>query len=178
MGSSTPNFFHRILVLKQSLVRMLEFLLIAAVTVLVLDVLWGVISRYLLGEQGSWTEELARVLLIWVSLLGGALAYSAKVHLGLDLFVSSMDRDTRKKVMIVTDIIIMLFAIFVLIIGGGSLVKETLRLEQMMMALGIAKGYVYLAVPISGLFFLIFSIESLFERFFPEKIFKEEELAS
>ena len=149
---------------------MLEFLLIAAIAILVFDVLWGVVSRYLLGEQSSWTEELARVLLIWVSLLGGALAYSAKIHLGLDLFVNSLDPHSRKTVMVATDLIIMFFAVFVLIIGGGKLVLETLRLEQMMMALGIAKGYVYLAVPISGLFFLIFSIESLFERFFPEGI--------
>ena len=30
--------------------------------VMTLDVLWGVITRYLLGGQASWTEELARFL--------------------------------------------------------------------------------------------------------------------
>ena len=45
--------------------------------------------------------------------------------------------------------------------GGLHLVSETLRLEQMMMALNMPKGYVYLAVPISGVFVVLFSLESL-----------------
>ena len=51
----------------------LQWLLIAAMTLLVVDVVWGVLTRYVGGEQASWTEELARFLLIWVSLLGGSL---------------------------------------------------------------------------------------------------------
>ncbi|HMS67214.1 MAG TPA: TRAP transporter small permease subunit, partial [Saprospiraceae bacterium] len=31
-----------------------------------LDVLYGVVTRYVFGAQASWTEELARFLLIWI----------------------------------------------------------------------------------------------------------------
>ncbi len=41
--------------------------------ILVLVVLWGVGGRYLFGTQASWSEELARLLMVWLALLGSAL---------------------------------------------------------------------------------------------------------
>lgn len=149
------------LVIRRALVKALEALLMAAMTVLVLDVLWGVASRYLLGEQSSWTEELARMILIWVVLLGGAAAFGSREHLGVDYFVGRMDPASKKRLRIVVDLTALAFTIGVLLIGGIRLVSETFRLQQTLMALGVSKGYVYLAVPVSGFFFLYFSAESL-----------------
>ncbi len=73
--------------IKARLTRMLEILLIIAVALLVLDVVWGVFSRYIMGEQTKWTEELARFLLVWVSLLGGAVAVGTQGALGVAYFV-------------------------------------------------------------------------------------------
>ncbi len=137
-----------------------------AVAVLVLDVLWGVVSRYLLGAQSSWTEELARMVLIWVVMLGAAVAMGSREHLGLDFIVARMDGPSRKIMRIAVDLIVLAFTVSVLLIGGGALVAQTLRLGQMMMAVAIPKGYVYLAVPVSGVFFLAFSIQSILETLF------------
>ena len=54
-------------------------------SVLVIDVLWGVFTRQVLDNQPAWTEELARLLLVWLSILGGVLAYADDAHLGVDL---------------------------------------------------------------------------------------------
>ena len=69
------------------LLKILNICLASAVALLTLDVLLGVGSRYLWGAQIKWTEELATVLLIWVSFLGTAAAFEAKAHLGIDLLV-------------------------------------------------------------------------------------------
>ena len=45
-----------------------------------------------------------------------------------------------------------------LIVGGWELVSRTLALKQDTPALGIPKGWVYLAVPISGVFTVIFTL--------------------
>jgi TRAP-type C4-dicarboxylate transport system permease small subunit len=135
----------------------------AAVLVLTLDVLWGVFSRYFLGEQTRWTEELARVLLIWIALLGAAVAFSLKAHLGVDFFVGLMPPAPRRLMRIVVHLIVIAFTLSVMVWGGIRLVAETFRLEQMMMALPFAKGFVYLAVPISGLFIILFTVEMLIE---------------
>ncbi|HUT53719.1 MAG TPA: TRAP transporter small permease [bacterium] len=146
---------------KTSMVRFLEIVLMVALILLVLDVLWGVASRYLLGEQSSWTEELARVLLIWVVLLGAAVAFGTREHLGVDYFVARMDDATRKRMTLTADLVVLAFTVSVLLFGGFTLVSRTFSLNQMMMALGIPKAYVYLAVPVSGVFFLLFSLESI-----------------
>jgi len=146
---------------RANLIKGLEILLIAAMAVLVLDVLLGVASRYILGQQISWTEELARMLLIWVVLLGGALAFGAGEHLGVDYFMDQLEPDAKRKMAIVADLATLSFTVGVLMIGGYALVSRTFEMEQMMMAIGVPKGAVYLAVPVSGFFFLLFSVESL-----------------
>ena len=85
-----------VLLVKNALVRALEGLLVLAVAVLVLDVLWGVASRHLLGGQSRWTEELARNLVIWVALLGASVAYATKGHLGVDFFVGKLHAETQR----------------------------------------------------------------------------------
>ena len=100
-------------VLKKSriaLCRILEVVLIVAVFVLVIDVLWGVFTRYVMGEQADWTGELARFLLIWVSLLGGAVAFGEKAHLGVDYFVGLFDSSAQKFLAVFAQLVVLFFA--------------------------------------------------------------------
>jgi len=148
---------------KKGLARALEILLILAVGALVFDVVWGVFTRYVMGEQAKWTEELARFLLIWVSLLGGAVAFGTKGHLGVDYFVNKFHCDARKLMSVFTHCIVLFFAGSIFLYGGCYIVNEALTLEQMTPALGWKMGYVYLAAPISGFFMVLFTLENLYE---------------
>ena len=65
--------------------KMVKLLMTSCLAMMVIVVTWQVISRYALGDPSAWTEEVARMLLIWVGLLGGVYAYREKAHLGLDL---------------------------------------------------------------------------------------------
>ena len=130
---------------------------------LVVDVVWGVFTRYALGEQTKWTEELARFLLVWVSLLGGALAFRTKAHLGVDYFVNKLHPDARRWTAVVAHLVVLFFAGAVLLLGGASVVREALVLEQTTPALGWKMGYVYLALPISGFFVVLYTIDNLME---------------
>ena len=151
--------------LRDILVKFLERFLILAFAVLTLDVLWGVFSRYVLGAQSVWTEELAINLLIWVSLLGAALTYEEKGHLGVDYFVGKLHPDAQKAGAVFVELVVLFFAGCGLLYGGWLLVSETLAAGQVTPALGWQKGYLYTAAPIAGLFFIIFSMEHLIELF-------------
>ncbi len=155
-----------LLKLNKLLVKLLEITVILVIGFLVLDVLWGVFSRYVLNNQSPWTEELATMLLIWVSLLGAAIGFIRGSHLGVDYFVGKLSE--RKQVMgqIVVYLLIVCFASLAMIYGGIRLVVLTLRLGQVSPALQLKMGYVYLAVPISGFFILVFSIESIIKNVF------------
>lgn len=148
---------------KDGLTRGLEVLIIATMGLLVVDVVWGVFTRYALGEQAKWTEELARFLLVWVALLGGALAFRTKAHLGVDYFVNRLHPDARRLTAVIADLVVLFFAGAVLLLGGASVVREALALEQTTPALGWKMGYVYLALPISGFFVVLYTLDNLME---------------
>ena len=152
-----------ILNLKTWTTKLLEFLLIAAVALLVLDVVWGVFTRIVVKQQANWTEELARFLLVWVTLLGGAVAFGTKGHLGVDYFVGKFHADARKCMAVVGHLVVLFFAVAVFLYGGSRVVSDALAVEQMTPALGWKMGYVYLALPVSGVFIVIYTIENLLE---------------
>ena len=146
----------------------LQWLLIAAMALLVADVVWGVLTRYVGGEQASWTEELARFLLIWVSLLGGAAAFEQKSHLGVDYFVTKFDDSIRDNLKMFSYAIVLFFAISIFVVGGSQVVYNALVLDQTTPALGWKMGLVYLVIPISGVFMVLFTIVNLMELRSPE----------
>lgn len=135
----------------------------AILAALVAIVLWGVFTRFVLGAASWWTEEAARLLLIWLTMLGAAAASAARMHLGVDYFVNLLDPQARRLVAIATELAVILFAAAVLVYGGGVLVGETLRANQLTAALGIAMGYVYLAVPLGGFGMILFSLQRIGE---------------
>ena len=121
-----------------------------------------------LAEQGlspsSWTEELATFLLIWVALLGAAVALGRGAHLGIDYFVSKLQQRSRVKIEFFVFTCMALFSLLVMVIGGIGLVSRTFELKQISPALHLQMGYVYLAVPISGAFLVLYSLIGFFER--------------
>jgi len=159
-------------ILKKSrvaLCRILEGALILAVFVLVIDVLWGVFTRYAMGAQADWTEELARFLLIWISLLGGAVAFGEKAHLGVDYFVGLFNSSSQKLLAIFAQLVVLFFAVSIFIVGGSRVVIDTLDMQQITPALGIQQGYVYLALPIAGAFMVTFTVERILELVLSKK---------
>ncbi|MBN1999578.1 TRAP transporter small permease [candidate division KSB1 bacterium] len=144
---------------KKWLDRSLEFLTALTMGVLVLDVTWQVITRFILKDPSSWTEELATFLMIWVGLLGAAVALNRGAHLGIDYFVGKFSVKNRLLSQIFVFAVVAGFALLVLMIGGWRLVALTFRWGQTSPALSLPMGYVYLAAPVSGFFMLIYSIE-------------------
>lgn len=139
-------------------VRFMEIFLIIIFSLLVLDVLFQVFSRYILKASFSWTEELARFSLIWMSIFGAAYLNAKREHLSMDFLYRKFSDPTKKKVSIVIEILIFLFALIVMVIGGFNLVYTTLHLGQLSGTLRIPLGYIYAILPISGLLIMWFSV--------------------
>jgi TRAP-type C4-dicarboxylate transport system permease small subunit len=150
--------------LNKWLVKGLELTVIFVTGFLVIDVVWGVFTRYIMGHQSPWTEELARMLLIWVSLLGASIGFIRKSHLGVDYFVGKLNEKWQTIGELVVYLLVTFFAAVVLIYGGFRLVSSALQNGQQLPALKIEMGYVYLAVPISGFFIVIFCVETVYEK--------------
>ncbi len=142
---------------------LLRWLLVVLFALLFLDVLWGVFSRYVLGQQARWSEEVAIYLLIWVSLLGAASVFREKGHLGFDYLVARLDESAQRWAAIAAVLICALFIGYVFLAGGVNLMVQSLRGGQVTPALGWRVGYLYSVIPISGAFFLVFAAEHLWD---------------
>lgn len=143
--------------IKKTLDRTLESIVSVSMAVLVLDVAWQVFSRYVLRSPSSWTEELATFLMIWVGLLGSSVALNRGSHLGIDYLVLKLSPRGRLYTELFVFFSIAVFSLLVLVIGGIGLVVIIIRSGQVSPALGLKMGYVYLALPISGFFLVLYS---------------------
>jgi len=104
--------------IRKTIDMILSRFVILVMAILVLDVVWQVISRYIMKEPSSWTDELAGFLLIWVGLFGAAYATGKKDHLAIDLLPRKLDLRRRKFLYVIINSLIGSFALIVLIIGG------------------------------------------------------------
>lgn len=141
--------------------RALASVLVAIMTVMVANVLWQVSTRFVLGSPSSYTEELARFLLIWLSLLGGAYAAGMRLHLAIDLVPARLEGPQRRRAEWIIHGCVFLFALTAMVIGGARLVYISFALEQISAALRVSLGYVYLVVPVSGLLIMFYVAASL-----------------
>lgn len=147
--------------LYQNINRIIEFVLVLIFALLVLDVLWQVFGRYVLGRSFSFTEEFARFALIWLSILGAAYLNGKREHLSMDFLVRKLGPEQMKRRMKIIEMLMFVFALVVMVIGGGNLVYTTLYLGQISPAMHISLGYVYAIVPISGLLIMFFSVYNI-----------------
>ena len=139
--------------------KTIETFLVLIFSLLVLDVVWQVVSRYVVGQSSSFTEEFARFALIWLTVLGAAYINGQKEgHLSMDFLLSKLPMEKQKKRQKKIQLIMAIFALVIMVIGGGNLVYTTLKLGQISPALLVPLGFVYAIVPISGAIIIFFSI--------------------
>ena len=138
--------------------KILEKILIVLMGAIVIDVSWQIFTRFILKDPSSFTEELAGFLLIWIGLLGASYALYTRVHLGIDILTAKLVGIKKRVSEIVIYSVVLIFAFFVLVIGGFNLVTLTFTLNQISPAIGIPMGYVYLVLPLTGLLMIYYSI--------------------
>jgi len=147
--------------LYQNINRIIEFVLIAIFALLVIDVLWQVFGRYVLGQSFSFTEEFARFALIWLSILGAAYLNGKREHLTMDFLLQKLSPEKLKKRKRIIEVFMFTFALVVMVIGGGNLVYTTLYLGQVSPAMHVSLGYVYSIIPISGLLIMFYAVYNM-----------------
>lgn len=150
--------------LRASVDFIIKWFLIFLMAAMVLNVLWQVFTRFVLNDPSSFTDELSRYLLIWVGLLGAAYISGKKMHLALTYIIDKFPPKFRKTIDIIIESFVFLFALFVMVVGGINLVSLTLYLRQISASLQIELGYVYLAVPLSGILIMFYSFTSILEK--------------
>lgn len=119
-------------------------LLVAAM----IGVVWfGIFDRYFLALGGTWTEELARYIMIWAALLAVPCCTYRREHIGLDLLFSKIPVRFQVKARLLLDLIGCCFFIFLFYYGimmtkGGATQYATI--------FGMNMVVPYLSVPVTA----------------------------
>ena len=141
--------------------RILANFLVFIMAVMVLNVLWQVASRFIFGSPSSFTDELARYLMIWIGILGAAYVSGRNMHVAIDVLPSRLSSKTQRQLKLIVRILIILFCLGAMVIGGSRLVYITHVLDQNSPALQVPLSVVYLVLPISGLLIMYYKISDI-----------------
>ena len=147
---------------KENLDKIISWLLIFLMGSMVLNVTWQVLSRYIFQNPSSFTDELSRYMLIWLGMLGAAYVAGQNQHLAIDIVLRKLEGRAKMKLQILINVLIMVFAIAAMILGGSNLVYITYLLGQKSATLQIPLAYIYSIIPASGLLVLYYQIVGIF----------------
>ncbi|WP_062532055.1 TRAP transporter small permease [Jeotgalibaca dankookensis] len=128
---------------------------------MVLLTVWQVLTRYILNSPSTWSEELASYIFAWVTILGAAYVFGKREHMAIPIFVELFPIKTQRILAIISEIIILIFAVVILVYGGISI--TLLGMGQLSSSLGIQMGVFYSVIPISGVFTAIYSILNIYD---------------
>jgi TRAP-type transport system small permease protein len=139
---------------------------ISTAIVMTVMIFMQVVYRYVLADSLSWSEELARYMFIWSVAMGSALALKTRSHIGVELVVERLPKSLAYPAKIIASFVNLMF--FALLIWYGfDMVIETM--DQESAALSLPMGYVYLAVPLSGIVLFICEIKNTLDDFLGNK---------
>lgn len=146
---------------REKLDKTVAHLLVVILGIMVLNVTWQVVSRYVFQSPSSFTDELSRYMLIWLGMLGAAYVAGKNEHLAIDILPQKLTGKPKMRLMVFIHLIIIAFVLPVMILGGGNLVYITFVLEQKSATLQVPLAYIYSIIPLSGILILYYQISNI-----------------
>lgn len=127
--------------------RYVERFCVLLMVLLVLDVWLGVLVRYVIPVQLTFTEELARYLMIWMALIAVSSGISHREHIGVLVIFERFPPTVRKWLAVAFDVIAFTFFALLLFYGIGFVERGFSRFT---MINEIPKAYPFMGVPLAA----------------------------
>lgn len=157
-----PTFLPRVQVmwsrLRNGFERLLEIIVALLMVALVVVVVLGVVYRKA-GHSLSWYDEIASILLAWLTYYGAALAAYKRAHIGFSGIVDSTPPPWRLAMVLFAEVCIITF--FVLLTWMGFVVLEALVGDTLVSLPQIEVQYTQSVIPIGAVLFIIGQLASL-----------------
>lgn len=133
--------------IKHGLTHALEMVIVASLAIMALLVFGNVVLRYAFDSGIAFSEELARLLFVWLIFLGAILASAQHAHIGFDSLVKSLPTIGKKTLIVLTGAL-MLVACVIFIIGGWQ--QTVINLDNTYPVLGISYAWLYAVAIVFG----------------------------
>jgi len=142
--------------------RLLEWVVIVLMVVLAVEVTLGVVFRFA-GRSLIWYDEVASVLLAWVTFYGSALASVRRSHIGCPELVERMPWPARRAVSIAAQILVIAF--FALLGGVGVWITPILATDTLVSLPWIPMSVVQSVIPVSAALIIVAEVMHLIDLF-------------
>ncbi len=135
--------------------KFLEVIVIVLMAVLASEVTVGVIFRSI-GRSLVWYDEVASILLAWLTFYGSALAAAKRAHIGCPEVVAMMPPRAKLAIRVVTEALVIAF--FALIAWVGYSVLDVLATDNLVSIPEVSVKYTQSVIPISAVLILVAEI--------------------
>lgn len=122
---------------------------------------WQVLTRYVLKNPSSWSEELVSYLFAWMTLLGSSLVVGERGHMNIPLVVDRLETKAKKSLAVFSEAVACLFACIILVLGGIQI--TSLAMGQMTSSLGVSIGIFYIVLPLSGILNIVYTVLNILD---------------
>ena len=127
--------------------RVLEWVVAGLMFVLFAEVTLGVVFRAI-GQSLIWYDEVASVLLAWLTFYGAALASVKRAHIGCPELVETLSWRARRRFNIVAELLVIAFFVLLGIVGASVL--PVLATDALVSIPEIPMSVVQSVIPISA----------------------------
>lgn len=121
----------------------LIYLLLASMLIIVF---LAVLNRFLIQLPMSWSEEVARYLMIWAAFVGASLGVKHSVHISVDALVHAIPPAAQRMVALFGNMLGFAFCAWFFTIGA-EFIGRLMDAGQLSPALRLPIYYAYAAVP-------------------------------
>src|SRR5680860_1163704 len=145
-----------------SIDKFLNGMLVVILAAMSLIVAGNVFFRFILNSSLSWADELAQILLVWLTFIGAALAVKERTHYVLNYLTDKLKGNAQRAVWILQQALTLLSIIILLYFS--AIVTWEIRF-WVMPATEISRAFVYAACPLGCLLMLYYSVRNLLSDF-------------
>ena len=138
--------------------RFEEIFLVILLLIMVVVIFLQVVMRYAFNNSLSWSEELARILFIWVSWVGISFGQKRAEHIKITLVTDAVKGKAKEIVLLVADLCT-LGILVVLLVKGIQITDKIYTMASITPALSVPKWLVYASVPVSCLLMAVRLLE-------------------
>jgi TRAP-type C4-dicarboxylate transport system permease small subunit len=131
----------------EGLTAVLEYLSMACIAVMTILVIAQVVLRYVFNDPLDWSEEMARILFIYLAFIGIGAAYGRRRHMAIDAVVILLPPGIRRVVECTVVGIASTFLVAVIMLTARSML-ELHRMDVTTPALEYPMPFVYLVIPL------------------------------
>lgn len=152
--------------------NIIRVLCTAIMGIMVIAVCWQVITRFILNNPSTVTEEALRYLLVWTTMVGAAYAYGKRKHLSINILLKKFSPSMQKVLDIGVQCLVIGFCVVVMIMGGLRLCQTAA--DQSSAALGIPMPYIYSCLLVGAVLFIFYALIFIGEDIRDLKALKDE----